>query len=319
MNRGIARRTVFEDRAGMRYFLSRLALAVHNKIMEVHAFALMPNHFHLLVRSPVGELSEGMRFAQNMYVRDFNREHRRDGPLFRGRFLSRPVESLSYRRTLVRYIDQNPVSAKLVADAREYPYGSARHYALGSGPVWLERSWVEADAQQRTGAAEYSPLAYQEAFGTRLEAHEVEFVEARLRHSSDKPDRLDELVRAAPESIARWMRNKSVLADGTQPGLPYASASKVREVVTRAREAGVPAGLTVSDTRRVSLWNVLLVALLRDVAGLRWAEIGMRVGTREAAARRRYRHHEQWMASEEGDGIYAALIGKLARECLVGR
>jgi hypothetical protein len=153
----------------------------------------------------------------------------------------------------------------------------------------------------------------------RFEPYEVEFVEARLRHPSDKPVRLDELVRAAPKSIARRMRDKSELADGTQPGLPYASAQRVRDVVPRASEAGAPVGLTDRDTRRVSLGDVLLVMLMRGVAGLRWAEIGVRVGTGEAAARRRYRHHEQWRASEAGDGVYAELIGRLARECLVGR
>ena len=73
MNRGIARRMVFERRADVRYFLSRVARAV--------------------------------RRIQNEYVRWFNRCRRRDGPLFRGRFRSKPVDSLIYRYVLVRYLD----------------------------------------------------------------------------------------------------------------------------------------------------------------------------------------------------------------------
>ena len=144
MNRGIARRSVFQGRAPARYFCSRLARVVRLGMLEVHAFSLVTTHFHLLVRSPQGRLSEAMRVVQNEFVRWFNRRNRRDGALFRGRFLSKPVESLSYRRTLVRYIDQNPVLAGLVQRAADYPYGSAWHYASMRGPLWLTRDWVEA-------------------------------------------------------------------------------------------------------------------------------------------------------------------------------
>jgi len=46
--------------------------------MEIHAFCLMTSHYHLLVRSPIGELSEAMRLAQSAYSRYFNRRHKRD-------------------------------------------------------------------------------------------------------------------------------------------------------------------------------------------------------------------------------------------------
>lgn len=65
MNRGIARRSVFESRADVRYFLSRLARAVRRRELEVHAYCVMTTHYHLLVRSPLGRLSEGMRRIQN--------------------------------------------------------------------------------------------------------------------------------------------------------------------------------------------------------------------------------------------------------------
>ena len=94
MNRGLARRTVFETRQDVRAFLARLALCVRRGELEVHAYCVLTTHYHLLVRSR-GKLSEGLRRVQNDYVRWFNRARRRDGPLFRGRFLSKHVGSLT--------------------------------------------------------------------------------------------------------------------------------------------------------------------------------------------------------------------------------
>src|SRR5437867_1139696 len=103
MNRGIARRPVFETRADIRFFLACLARAVRRGELEVHVFCVLTTHFHLLVRSPIGRLAVAMKRIENAYVRYYNRTRRRDGPLFRGRFRSRPVESLRYRNLLVRY------------------------------------------------------------------------------------------------------------------------------------------------------------------------------------------------------------------------
>ena len=116
MNRAIARRTLFEDRTDVRYFLSRLAREVRAGRLEMQAWSVMGTHFHLLVRSPRGELSQAMRRAQSEYVCHFNRRHRRDGTLIRGRFLSKPVTTERHRRVLVAYIDQNPVVAGMSAE-----------------------------------------------------------------------------------------------------------------------------------------------------------------------------------------------------------
>ena len=157
MNRGIARRTVFESREDVRYFLAQVARAVRAGWIEVHAFCLMTTHFHLLVRSPSGALSTAMRAVQNQYVRWFNRGRRRDGSLFRGRFCSRVVEGLAYREQLVRYIDFNPVLAGVVSAPSLYPHGSARWYALDRGPPWLSRRWVERAVCEVTRTNTYDP------------------------------------------------------------------------------------------------------------------------------------------------------------------
>ncbi|MBU0756103.1 MAG: hypothetical protein KJ645_13250 [Planctomycetes bacterium] len=163
MNRGIARRTVFETREDFRYFFSRLARAVRREGLEVHAFCVMTT---LLVRSPAGKLSEGMRRVQNEYVRRFNRMCKRDGPLFRGRFRSRLVDSRIYRHVLVQYIDSNPMSAGLTRVPHLYQFASARYYMACSGPAWLERSWIEQTVCAMGGTRTCDPEGYAAAFGT---------------------------------------------------------------------------------------------------------------------------------------------------------
>ena len=112
----------------MRFFLARLARQVRAGRIEVHAHCLLSTHFHPLARSPVGELAEAMRRLQSEHSHRFNRRNPRDGPLIRGRFFSKPVSSISYRRTLVRYIDGNAVRAGMARTSAEYEFGSAAAY-----------------------------------------------------------------------------------------------------------------------------------------------------------------------------------------------
>jgi REP-associated tyrosine transposase len=124
MNRGIAHRSVFERRADVRYFLSRLAKAVRRGEIEVLAYCILTTHFHMLVRSH-GRLSPALRRTQTDFVRRFNRSNDRDGPLFRGRFLSKPVDTRTYLCNAYVYVLENAVDAGLAASPHEYPWCSA--------------------------------------------------------------------------------------------------------------------------------------------------------------------------------------------------
>ncbi len=159
MNRGIARRPVFETDEDRRFFLSLLAQEVRAGRLEIHAYSVMLTHFHLLVRSVTGELSEAMRRIQNRYARRFNRSRKRDGPLFRGRFLSRPVDSLRYRRNVVTYIHDNAVAAGLVANPADHDWSSARFFAGEGGrrPPWLAPGW-EPGNQECSALERDAPL-----------------------------------------------------------------------------------------------------------------------------------------------------------------
>lgn len=313
MNRAVARRTLFESSGDIRTFLSRLALEVRAGRIELHAFCVLTTHFHLLVRSPTGELSAVMQRVQNEYSRWFNRARRRDGPLFRSRFRSKPVETLAYREFLVRYIDANAVAAGLAASAELYPFGSAHAYAREHGPPWLEREWIEPTVRRHAGLARYDPARYAESFGPRGTAAASELVERRLALADVREDPLDELLNAAPEAVLTWMRRKAELADDTRIGAPVCDEDTVCAVVGEAH-ARIGEWEVRPGRRAVDAWPVVEVGLLRELCGSTLGQAGVRTRRPASGAWVLDVRHRQLAIADES---YAKRAVELAREALV--
>lgn len=312
-NRGIAKRVVFENRRCMRFFLSLLARAVRAGRIEVHGFTVLGTHFHLLVRSPAGTLSEVMRDVLNTYVRWYNRRMRRDGPLFRGRFRSKKVESIEYRRILVGYIDFNAVEAGLARSAEEYEYSSARCFTSGRSPRWLSRSWIESEACDLTSRKIFDAEAYRIAYHSGTNPRTLDLVARRLDHAGCDPDPLDDLVAAAPATVLAWMRRKAALADQVPLGMPCASLLDIEEVIASSRADSAP--LVLGERRRVSGWDILRIGLSRDLSAASWEEIAKRCGLAISTAYRRYRSHGEEL---ERDPEYQVLAADLACRILEG-
>lgn len=134
MNRGAARQPIFLDDAD-RLELGHRLVAIHEEHeVDVLAYCLMGNHFHLLLRSPPGVLSVAMQHLSSVYTRRFNLHHGRDGPLFRSRFLSIPVETDPYLLWVTRYIHRNPLDLPGVDRLDGYRWSSYQVY-LGLRPV----------------------------------------------------------------------------------------------------------------------------------------------------------------------------------------
>ena len=306
MNRAIARRPLFETRNDVRYFLAALARSVHRGQVEIHAYTVLTTHYHLLLRSPVGALSEGMRRSQNDYVRWFNRGRKRDGPLVRGRFRSRLIDSTRYRAAVLRYIDRNPVSAGLVARPEDYPFGSALYYGQSKGPPWLSRSWVEQFVATSLERGDYAPTTYPRAFRSVDDEAIHELVETRLLSSpAARRDDLDLLVDAAPEAVRGWFARKARLADGQRPFQPVASPALVRRSIDALRKAR--GEWRVSRRRkRLDGWKVLEAGLLRNLAATSFRDIGVRIGRSEQSAAVHCACHEQQM--EENEGYASAAV-----------
>lgn len=145
MNRGARRAPIFKSDAHCHLFLEAIAFASARAGLEVHAYSLMPNHFHLLVRSPAGTLSRAMKALVALYTQRVNALNGWDGPVFRGRFKSRLVQDDSYLRHLVAYIHLNPVRAHLVARPDEPCWTSHRaHVGLEPRPEWLHTEGMSA-------------------------------------------------------------------------------------------------------------------------------------------------------------------------------
>jgi REP element-mobilizing transposase RayT len=133
MNRGAARLPTFLTKSDGLTF-ERLIGEGHDRFgVEVHAYCLMSNHFHLLVHCPSGGLSPFMQHVAAVYTRAFNERHGRDGPLFRGRFHSLLVHDGRYVITAARYIHRNPLDLEDQRIGRCAPLHSADSslYPLG--------------------------------------------------------------------------------------------------------------------------------------------------------------------------------------------
>jgi REP element-mobilizing transposase RayT len=143
MNRGVDRRPVFFTDTDRLEF-GRLLGDLHEEFsVETLAYCLMDNHYHLLVRSLDGRLSQAMHYLGTTYTTRTNRRRDRDGPLFRGRFHSIPVETDTYLTWSARYIHRNPLDVAGVTRAADYRWSSYRTY-LGHrrAPTFLDTDLI---------------------------------------------------------------------------------------------------------------------------------------------------------------------------------
>jgi REP element-mobilizing transposase RayT len=309
MNRGIAKRTIFESRRDARIFLAILAHTVRRGYFEVHSYSVMATHFHLLVRSPSGQLSQGMQWLQDRYARWFNRSRRRDGSLFRGRFRSIPIESQNHWRAVVRYIDANPVEARVIPCSGDYPFGSGAHYKRLSGPPWLSRRKVEGWVQEEQGAKHYHPADYECVFGSSLEGGKKELVERRLALGKATGDPLDDIVGASSAAIQDWMIRKCKLADGTKPGVPVVGVKTVdASLAVVSNEPKCPVN------RRIITRKYLRAGLYRHLCGLRLREISALLAISGATAGAWAREHQAAILRE---GIYSHTVSLITQRALL--
>lgn len=131
--RGIERRAIFADELDSKAFIDRLSAILIDTGTPIYAFSLIPNHFHLLIRRTKQPASTVMSRLLTSYALYFNKRHKRAGHLFQNRYKAIICQEDSYLFELIRYINLNPVRAKLVKtidDLSSYPF-SSHPYMIG--------------------------------------------------------------------------------------------------------------------------------------------------------------------------------------------
>ena len=147
MSRGDRRELIFMDDADRQRFVETLGEVCVKTGWQVHAYALMPNHFHLVVETPQPNLVAGMKWFLGTYTSRFNRRHKLFGHLFSGRYKSLIVDGSGsgYLKSVGDYVHLNPARAKLVA-----VHAPLKGFAWSSWPAYLAApskrpAWLRVD------------------------------------------------------------------------------------------------------------------------------------------------------------------------------
>jgi REP element-mobilizing transposase RayT len=144
MNRGDRRELIFMDDADRQRFVETLGEVCAKTGWQVHAYVLMPNHFHLVVETPQPNLVAEMKWLLGTYTSRFNRRHNLFGHLFSGRYKSLIMDGSGsgYLKSVGDYVHLNPARAKLVvadAPSKSFAWSSWPAYLLARSkrPAWL--------------------------------------------------------------------------------------------------------------------------------------------------------------------------------------
>jgi REP element-mobilizing transposase RayT len=218
--RGNDRQSIFRDDADRRRFLETLGQACERFGLVVHAYCLMPNHYHLLASTPRANLSRAVGWLQTTYCIRYNRRHARDGHLVQGRFKAHLIDADAYAKRLVRYVHLNPVRPRdrrkpVPVERRKffenYAWSSHRAYASsrGDGPEWLSTEWLSywSDGTDRARARRAYAADVAGCFGQPI-ARPLDDLKGGLVLGDDSLwDKVRNAIRGRPgKDEMRWLK-----------------------------------------------------------------------------------------------------------------
>lgn len=154
-SRGNEQKDIYKSRHDREKFLEYLESATQRYGAVIHAYCQMSNHYHLLLETQTGNLSQIMQHINSAYTTYFNVKRKRAGHLFQGRYKAILVEADEYATELSRYIHLNPVKAAMVAQPEDWPWSSYRGFiGQDRAPDWLNREFILGHFGKKTADAE---------------------------------------------------------------------------------------------------------------------------------------------------------------------
>jgi len=153
-SRGDRQEAIFDDDPDRAAFLNILGEVVSRFRWRCHAYCLMDNHYHLMIETPQGNLTKGMRQLNGVFTQWSNRRHRRSGHLFQGRYQAILIDRDAYFLELSRYIVLNPVRAAMVKHPRLWAWSSyGATIGTTPAPAWFTTDDLLAEFGNRRAGA----------------------------------------------------------------------------------------------------------------------------------------------------------------------
>jgi len=270
-SRGDRREPIFVDDQDRHGFLDVVAQALSRFDAEILAYCLMGNHYHFVLHTRKANLSLLMRQINGVYTQAFNRQHNKVGHLFQGRFKAILVDREAYLLEVCRYVDLNPVRARMVKKPEAWTWSSYRaHVGLENSPIWLDTDGLHGyllgrvpsgASDRRSAANRYARLVaaardvqlWDEALRQQIYLGDEVFVE-RMQKIAD-PQRtaareIPKAQRRTSRSLAQWLstcdsREEAMFRAHTESGLTMSaiadelglSVSRVSRLIARAEKA----------------------------------------------------------------------------------
>lgn len=153
--RGNERKAIYKDEADRSIFLDTLHKVNRKYNLLCHAYCLMNNHYHLIIETPEGNLSKGMRQLNGVFTKLFNKKHKRVGHIFQGRYKAILIQKESHLLEVCRYTVLNPVRARAVKNPDEWKWSSYLATLGKEKPhKCLNRDWILRQFADRRKIAE---------------------------------------------------------------------------------------------------------------------------------------------------------------------
>ncbi len=269
--RGDRREPIFVDDQDRDALLNIVGQALARFDAEILAYCLMGNHYHFVLHTRQANLSLLMRQINGVYTQAFNRRHDKVGHLFQGRFKAILVDRDAYLLEVCRYVELNPVAARIVKKPQAWPWSSYRaHVGQETAPDWLDTDGlhghvlgrpVRTAADRIRGARRYAELVasssktplWEHALRQQIYLGDETFVErmqalAEPQNSAD-PD-IPRVQRSKARSLDQWLsscttREEALLRAHTESALSMSaiarqlglSVSRVSRLIAQAEQA----------------------------------------------------------------------------------
>lgn len=268
--RGNERQDIFKDDDDRKRFLQILVQSLNIYSVKLYSYVLMSNHFHLLIETPIGNLSEFMRKFNITYTGYYNRRHNRVGHLYQGRYKSLLVDKNEYLSVLSRYIHLNPVKIKAMKKVPEkerlkylirYPWSSLPGFISRRKKEWyVDYAMVLGEYGGDTDRA-------RRAYKKRIYAEMMD--ESRIKESIIGQGIL------GGEAFIAWVKDSYIekAKDRERPGVGEIHRHRTKEEVIKAIHKETRKDIATLKAEKGDLRRIVMELLYRR-GGLKGPEIG---------------------------------------------